>query len=130
MLRDVKSNYTIGANIAADDRAAGTVNGATVDHALGNSCSYFVTAGTFGASATLDVKLQYSADGSSWTDEDGATGNDTAITQLTATGTAQLNIINPQARYSRAVATSAVQTVGYGVVSVLGPLRSIVPTDA
>ena len=127
MRNDVKSNMELAAEIQADDRAAGTVNGAGVDLSKAGSASFLINAGTFGASATLDAKLQYSDDNSTWTDEDGASGNDTAITQLTATGVAQLNVINPQGRYARVVVTTAVQTVGYGVVSVLGPLRSVLP---
>lgn len=129
MLRDVKSSYTLAVALAAISQAAGTDNSAAVDHANANSASFFVNAGTFAAGATLDVKLQYSDDNSNWTDEDGASGNDTAVTQLTAAGSAQLNVVNPQGRYSRVVGVVAVDAVVYGVTSVTGPLRTITPTD-
>lgn len=129
MLRDVKSSYTLAAALAAISQVAGTVNSASVDHSLANSASFMLNAGTFGASATLDAKLQYSDDNSNWTDEDGLSGNDTAVTQMTAAGISQLNVVNPQGRYSRVVATVAVAAVVFGVTSVLGPLRTITPTD-
>lgn len=129
MLRDVKSSYVLAVSLAAISQVAAAVNGAAVDHSAANSASFFINAGTFGASATLDAKLQYSDDGSSWTDEDGASGNDTAITQLTAAGSAQLNVVNPQGRFSRIVATVAVAAVVFGVTSISGPSRTITPTD-
>lgn len=129
MLRDVKSSYTLAAALAAISQVAATVNSAQVDHANANSATFFINAGTFGASATLDAKLQYSDNGTDWTDEDGLSGNDTAVTQMTAAGVAQLNVVNPQGRYSRVVATVAVAAVVFGVTSVLGPLRTIAPTD-
>lgn len=127
MIKDIKSSCLFAASVPATSQAAGTDNGVAVDHSLANSVSYFITAGTFGTSATLDAKLQYSDDNSSWTDEDGASGNDTAVTQLTAAGTAQLNVVNPQGRYSRVVCVVAVEAVVYGVVAVSGPLRTVVP---
>jgi len=129
MLRDIKSSYMLAAALAATSQAAGTDNSASVDHSKANSVSFFINAGTFAASATLDAKLQYSDDNSAWTDEDGESGNDTSITQLTAAGTAQLNVVNPQGRYSRVVCVVGVDAVVYGVTSVLGPLRMIIPTD-
>ncbi len=129
MLKDVKSSYTLAAALAAISQGVATVNSASVDHSLANSATFFINAGTFGASATLDVKLQYSPDNLAWTDEDGLSKNGIAITQMTAAGIAQLDIVNPQGRYSRVVATVGTAAVVFGVTAVLGPLRSIVPTD-
>ena len=109
-------------SLPAASRTAAAYNGAAVDHADGPSASFFVSASAVGTS--LDMKVQFSNDGSAWTDDDGASGNDTAITQLTAAGTAQLNVPNPRGRYSRVVAT-AVGTCVFGVTSVLGPLRHV-----
>jgi hypothetical protein len=127
MRHDVKSNNTIGEEVAASSNAAGTVNGAGVDHALASSVSFFISVGSVGASGTLDAKTQYSDDASTWTDypANDPAGNDDAITQITAAGTAQLNIVNPRGRYSRVVSTVGVNAVVFGITSVLGPLRSV-----
>jgi len=125
MRLDPGTNYTLAEEIAGKSHDAGAVNGAGVNHTTGASVSFFLTAGTFGASATLDAKVQYSNDNSNWTDDDGTTGNDSAITQLTAAGTAQLNVPAPRGRYSRVVATVAVAAVEFAVVSVMGPNRSV-----
>jgi len=129
MLRDVKSSMLIAECIASDNYTVAATEGASVDHSLGNSASFFIDAGTFGSGALLDVKLQYSDDNSAWTDEDGLSGNDTATAQLSASGDAQLNVVNPQGRYSRVLATNTVEAVNYCVTSIMGPLRSITPTD-
>jgi len=128
MLRDVKSSYTLAAALAATSQAAGTDNSASVDHSLANSASFMINAGTFASGAKLNAKLQYSDDDSAWTDEDGASGNDTSITELSAAGVAQLNVVNPQGRYSRVVGVVTVDAVVYGITSVLGPLRTIDPS--
>jgi len=129
MLRDIKSGYTLAAALAATSQAVGTDNSASVDHSKANSASFMINAGTFAAGALLNAKLQYSDNDSDWTDEDGASGNDTSITELSAAGIAQLNVVNPQGRYSRVVAVVTVDAVVYGITSVLGPLRTVIPTD-
>lgn len=127
MRNDVKSNYTLAESHAALSVAAGTVNGASVDHSLAGSVSFLVSVGTVGASGTIDAKTQYSEDNSSWTDYPASdvANNDDAIVQITAAGSAQLNIPNPRARYSRVVLVVAVATSVVGVTSVLGPLRHV-----
>lgn len=127
MLRDIKSSYLMATAVASALIAASTVNSAMVDHSAGNSASYFIDVGAI--TGTVDAKVQYSDDGTSWTDEDGASKNDTAITQITATGSAQLNVVNPQGRYSRVVVTVGGTNANMSVVSVLGPLRTITPAD-
>jgi len=128
MQRDIKSSYVVAVGLAAISQTAATVTSAAVDHSLGNSATFFINAGTIGASGTIDMKLQHSPDNSAWTDDDGASGNDTAITQITAAGGAQLNVVNPQARYSRVAVTVAVAASVFGVTSIMGPLRTIVPS--
>jgi len=127
MIRDVKSSYVIAEAVQAQTIAAGTENGVQVDHSLGNSASYFVSVGAI--TGTVDMKIEHSEDGSSWVDDNGESGNDTSITQITASGTAQLNVVNPQARYSRAVVTVGGTSAVASVTSVMGPLRTITPND-
>jgi len=126
MQNDVKSNYQLNESIAAASAAAGVVNGAAVDHAIGSSVSFFLSVGLVGASATVDMKTQYSADGTTWNDYTAnGSNNDLAITQLTAVGSAQLNIPNPVDRYSRVVVTVGTANCTLSVTSVLGPLRHV-----
>jgi hypothetical protein len=114
---DVKSHVKLIEGLASKQYSAGNRQSGVVDMSLYDSASFLLSAGAFGASATLDGKLQYSADGSTnWTDEPDTTyGNSTSMTQKTAAGTAQFNIVKPRARYYRLDTTSAVQTVDYGV---------------
>src|SRR5574340_387518 len=87
---DVKSNYTTAAEVAAASYTT-VQNGAGVDHASGPSC-------TFGASATLDAKIQYSDDNTNWTDYPASdpAGNSKSITQMTAAGIARLHVVSPR----------------------------------
>lgn len=136
MKGDIKSNYIMAEAIAAKSwthngdhstLGAGIKASASVDHANGPSASFFLTAGTFGSSATLAAKLQYSDNGTDWTDypADDPAGNDDAMTTKTAAGTAQLNVVVPRGRHSRLLATVAVAAVEFGVVSALGPRRHV-----
>lgn len=127
MIRDIKSNTLIAAAIVAATITPSTVNSAQVDHGLANSVSFSINVGAI--TGTVDAKLQYSADGTTWVDEDGLSGNDTAIIQLTATGTAQLNVVNPQERYSRVVVVVGGTSAVMSVTSVMGPLRSVPAVD-
>lgn len=125
MKHDVKSNYTLAEEVAAASHAVGPVNGVGVDHADAPSASFLISCGSVGAAGTLDAKLQYSDDGSGWTDDDGSSGNDTAIVQLTAAGSAVLHVVNPLGRYSRVVLTVGTNAVNASVASVLGLLRHV-----
>lgn len=138
MRNDIKSSNTLAAHIAAISYAhtvdhsslgAGIKAGASVDHANASSVSFLISAGTFGASATLNAKLQYSDNGTTWTDypANDPAGNDAAITAMTAAGSAQLNVVVPRGRYSRVLATVGVAAVVFGVTSVAGPNRHIEP---
>lgn len=126
MKHDPGSNYTIAEEVAAASYTDAATNGAGVDHAKGPSVSFFISASAVGTS--LDVKAQYSdtSDFAIATDYPASdeAGNDDAITQLVAPGTAQLNVPNPRGRFTRVVATG-VGAVVYSVTSVLGPLRHI-----
>lgn len=127
MRNDPKSNYTIASVLAAISQTAATVNSASVDHSEAGAVSFLIDAGTFGASATLDAKTQYSDDDSSWTDypANDEAKNDDAITQMVAAGEALLHVPNPRGRYTRVVVTVAVAAVVFGVSSFLGPLRHV-----
>lgn len=124
MRNDTKSNYEVGEVIAAGSQA-GQVFSAAVDHAKASSVSFFISAGTVGG--TVDAISQYSEDDINWTDYpvDDEAKNDWAITQMTAAGSAQLNIPNPRGRYSRISVTPAGGAAIMSVVSVLGPLRHV-----
>ena len=126
MINDPKSSLILAESHASKSWTAAANNGASVDHANAGSVSFFISVGTVGASGTIDAKTQYSEDNSTWTDytADGS-GNDLAIAQIKAAGTAQLNVPNPIARYTRVVMTTAVAASVVGVVSVLGPLRHV-----
>lgn len=138
MKHDIKSNYTMAEHIAAtswthngdhSSLGAGIKVGASVDHADGSTASFLITAGTFGSSATLAAKLQYSDNGTTWTDypANDPAGNDAAMVTKTSAGSAQLNVVVPRGRYSRVHATVGVAAVVFGVVSALGPLRHVAP---
>ena len=122
MKQDLGSNFTLAEETAAATYTGAATEGAGVDHATGPAVSFLLTASAVGT--TLDAKVQYSDNGTDWTDDDGASGNDTAITQLDDAGVAQLNVPNPQGRQSRVLSTSVGACV-YAVVSVLGPNRHI-----
>lgn len=127
MLKDVKSSYILAVGVASNLGTPATVNGAQVDHSMANSASFLIDVGA--VTGTVDAKVQHSPDGTTWTDDDGASGNDTAIVQLTSAGNAQLNVVNPQARYSRCVVTIGGTNANYAVMNVSGPRRTIIPTD-
>jgi len=126
MKHDPGSNYTLAEEVAAASYTDAATNGTGVDHAKGPSVSFFISVSAVGTS--LNVKAQY-ADASDFSDAvdypaSDEAGNDDAITEITAAGTAQLNVPNPRGRYTRVVATG-VGAVVYSITSVLGPLRSV-----
>lgn len=124
---DPGSNYLIDEALAAQSYAAGAQNGAAVDHALYPAASFFISVGTVGSSATVDMKLQHSDDNATWTDEVTGAGNDLSITQIDEAGDAQIDVPNPRARYSRVVVTVATAACVLGVVTVAGPKRHVAP---
>lgn len=138
MRNDIKSSNTLAECVAAKSWAHnvdhsslgnGIIAGASVDHATASSASFFLSVGTVGASGTVDAKLQYSDNGTSWTDYPSSdpAGNDAAMTQKIAVGTAQLNVVVPRGRYSRMLVTVGVAASVLSVTSVLGPKRHIAP---
>lgn len=119
MKGDPGSNYLLdGADVSCTDTTASLV----VDHANGPSCSFYLVTKSVGTS--FNAKIQYSDDGSNYTDDDGTTGNSTAITAQTGADEDQLNVPNPRGRYSRLLCT-AVGAVVSAAFSVTGPKRHI-----
>ncbi len=123
MRRDVKSNYSVTTSIASNLATPATLNGVGLDVSLGLSASFYIDVGAI--TGTVDAKLQYSDDNSTWTDEDGLSGNSTAITQLTATGNAQLDVVRAQEKYYRVVAVVAGTSAQICVMAIAGPLKTI-----
>ena len=129
MRLDPGSNYTMARALAPESKSTGDHNSSMVDHAEASSVSFLIDVSDVGTGpGTVDAKVQYSDDGSTWTDEpDDQAGNDTAISQMNSTGQAQLNVPNPRGRYSRIVVTVGTNAVTLGAMSVLGPLRHVSP---
>ena len=123
MKQDIGSNFTV---VTKDVSATGAaVNGASIDHSNGSTGFFEVYVKTAGTS--VDMKSQYSDDGSTWVDYPAADAakNDDAITQIVADdNSASLNIPTPRGRYSRAVVTSVGTTV-CTLVSIKGPLNNV-----
>lgn len=113
---DTDTALLMDESVAAKSYSAGNTEGATVDCYNLMSVSFFITAGTIGSSGTVDVKLQQSDDASTWTDVAAASGNDTAITQITAAGDARLDVVNVAHRYYRAYQTVATAACVVGIV--------------
>jgi hypothetical protein len=127
MKYDIGTNYTIAQGLAPVSVAAGTDAGAAVDHALAPCAAFVLNTGVFGSGASVTMKLQYSDDNSSWTDDDGSSGNDytTTVTDGTSGAIGELNVPNPLGRYSRAYITVATDAVVCGVINISGPLRRV-----
>lgn len=115
-MHDVLSNIKLIESHSALSRTAAAYNGTSIDMSLYGSASVFIDAGNVNTTGTLDGKLQMSDDNSSWTDEDGATGNGTSHAQVTAAGTTRLNVPRPQKRYYRYVGTTATAAVVFSAV--------------
>jgi len=127
MKMNIDENYTITQGLAPVSVAAGTDAGASVDHAVGPCAAFILNTGAFGSGARITMKLQYSDDDTTWTDDDGSSGNDytTTLTDGSASDIAVLDVPNPLGRYSRAFITVATDAVVNGIVNIVGPLRSV-----
>lgn len=123
-MRDIKSNIKIVDHLPAAQRAAGNYEGTAVDCQGFESLLMHVSAGAFGTSATLDVKLQHSDDNVTF--EDITNG---AITQMTAAGRAILQIDQLTKRYVKAVAVAGTASVDFGVTLMLGGARELPVTQ-
>lgn len=121
MKGDPGSTYVL--NSTDVSKTGDVADSPVIDHALYPTCSFFLRTKSVGTS--FDAKLQYSDNGTDWTDDDGASGNDDAITQVIAADAvkeAQIDVPNPRARYSKLVCTSVGAVVAM-CFSVAGPKR-------
>lgn len=125
MKYDIDTNYTIAVGLAPAAVAPGTDAGAAINHALAPCAALVINAACAAwSSGSVTMKTQYSDDNSSWSDDDGSSGND-YTTSLTANGMATLNVPNPLGQYSRAYITVGTATVTCGIVNISGPLRRV-----
>jgi hypothetical protein len=123
-MHDVKSNIKLLEHITASSKSTGATNGTTVDLQGYTNVSFLITCGTVGASATIDAKVQYSDNGSSWTDATTTdTGDTVAITQKTAVFSDRLHVVKPTHRYYRVVVTVGTAASVVGAVAALGGAR-------
>ena len=127
MKTDIGTNYTIAQGLAPVSVSAGTDAGASIDHASGPCGMFILNTGVFGSGARITMKLQYSDDDTTFTDDDGSSGNDytTTLTDGSASDIATLNVPNPLGRYSRAYITVATDAVVCGVINQVGPLKHV-----
>lgn len=111
--------------IAADNHAAGTVNGAAIDRQGFEEALVVVNSGANGTGGTVDIKVQESADGSTgWADVEGA-----AFAQIAEANdnTIYLGRLNLQGRkrYLRVVAVVATAACDLGVDVLLGAVQDL-----
>lgn len=112
-LHEMDTLLDVQEHITAKQHAVGAINGAGID--LTNyygGVKFFVSAGAFGVSATLDGKLQESDDNVTFSDVSGK-----VITQMTALGTAKISagVRSFNKRYIRYVSTVGTAAVDHGV---------------
>lgn len=123
-MHDVKSNVKLVEHITASSKSTGATNGNTLDLKGFTNVSFLISCGTVGASATIDAKMQYSDNGSSWTDATTAdTGFPVSITQKSAVFSDVLHVVKPTHRYYRVVVTVGTAASVVGVVGALGGAR-------
>jgi hypothetical protein len=128
---DIKSNFVITVGLDASATVSAAAHSSTViDMSKYMSAQFVFNCPDFNTTATLDGKIQMSDDNSTWADEDGASGNDTAITQAAAgdEGEQVLNVVNPQKRYYKAVWTVGTTTLTGCAFEVAGPLLNVEPS--
>jgi hypothetical protein len=124
MKGDLGSNYTVSQGKAPVSVGVGTCHGVSVDHGIYGPCAaFYINCGAVAAGGRLTAKLQYSDDDSTYSDDDGTSGNTYTVTRTTS-GLSALYAPNPMGRYSRAYITVATDAVVVGVVNVIGPKRT------
>lgn len=128
MKMNLDTNYNFTQGLAPVSVAVGTDAGASVDHADGPCAAFVLNCGAFASGARITMKLQYSDDDTTYTDDAGESGNDYTVTR-TAAGMSVLDVPNPQGRYSRGFITVATDAVVNGITNVIGPLRKVAPTS-
>lgn len=107
--------YNVKPKYGAAGSAVGTVNGASIDTAGYDEACVVLSVGTVASTGTLNVKIQDSADNSSWADVSGA-----AFTAVADTGDNQAQIAmlklngNTVRRYIRVVGVVGTAAADYG----------------
>jgi hypothetical protein len=125
-MHDIKSNIKISQHIAAASQAVGNADGTATDLAGFSNVSYLISCGTVGASGTINAKVQYSNDGSTWVDATTAeTGEPVAITAKTAVFSDRLNITKPTKRFYRVRVAIGTAASVVSVTEVLGGARHL-----
>jgi len=125
MVKDIGSNYTIADGLPALLRTGDTYYTASIDHKNGRCGAFLCSSGTFHTSYV--ATLQHSdddGDSDTYIDEVTGAGNDVSVT-LTEAGSGQINVPNPRERYSRVKLVVGGTLNVCGVVSILGPLRTL-----
>jgi hypothetical protein len=118
--QDPGSNVTI---TSTDITATGTTaDSPVVDFNTTRSCTFYMRALAVGTS--YDGALWTSPDNSTWTLDDGVSGNDQTMTQLVAVGVGQIDVPNPTERYAKVIYTAVGVCTGASV-AVTGPLRHV-----
>jgi len=124
---NLSEQLAIVATIDPDAYGTGTQSSDIVDMKYFDRVIFIVMAGDLGASATLDFKVQESADGSIWSDLTGK-----SITQLTQSGgdSDKQAIVEVRAdelsagyRYLKGVMTVGTAASDCGMVAIAGDLR-------
>lgn len=125
MKHDPGSNYAITEGLSALSRTAETYYTTAINHATtGDSAEFFLSCGTWATS--LVATVQYSTNGSDYTDQtDDGSGNAVSST-LTEAGSAELSVPNPLAQYSRLKVVIG-GTCVFGVTNIAGPLLNVEP---
>lgn len=112
---NVNAGASSGPGLAAVSKTAAAYNLPSIDVSLyEGGFAYNISAGGISGGATVDAKIQDSADNSTFADVSGL-----AITQITASGEATLDVRTRQLRrYARLVVTVGTATTVVGVVFV------------
>jgi len=127
MKNDPSSNYDIVDVLDAKSRTVGTVYTAAVDLVNADCVAFLVSCGVWDTS--FEVTLQYSDDGSTWTDEPDTEAGNTVSATLTEAGSALIKVPNPRARYIR-LKIALGGTCVVSVTAISGPLLSVDAPDA
>lgn len=112
---DIQDDSGSGPGLGAQSKAAAAYNLTSIDLTkYKGGFAYVVSAGAISGGATVDAKIQDSADNASFADVSGL-----AITQITASGKAALNARIRQCRqYVRLVLTVGTASTAVGVTFV------------
>ena len=125
---DLYSNTdSVLVDASASLAAAANRSTTAFDMAMYKDAIFHVNVTDVGTGGELTVKLQYSDDDSTYTDEpDTDAGNSTSVV-IDAVGLTQLHVPNPRGRYLEINGAAATDAVVYSVVAI-GNKRYVEPT--